>query len=449
MADATTARGGLGTLVRVTVAGSGRSVDLGAPGGVPVAELVPGLARTLGLLDPGTVHGGFRLVRSDGVVLDSDRSLQAQSVADGAVLSLESGAAAEDVRVYDDVVEAVADAVEGEYAPWTARDSALTAVFAAASFLVAAAILLLGAPASSAFPPVVAGLGALLVVGAAAVVARVGKHDVGARTLVLTASALGLVAGLTAGSSSPGWGWPAAAGGAGMLLVAVLGVPALTSGREVCMGPAVLGLALAAAGCTIELGEQAPGSVLAVVVALVLTAGNGIPWLALASTPLRVVSPRTDAEILADPPAVDGARVREQYARGLRVQVALRVAVALLVLGALPVVVGTGVPGALLAAAGFSGMMLGVRQTYSRGDVLVVMGSGIVGLTATGVLAAAAHPDWRPALAVVAGGVAAVVIAVSLVAPRQRVVLGRLADSLELICLALLLPLGVAAAGIV
>ena len=130
MADVTTARGGLGTLVRVTVGASGRSVDLGAPGGVPVAELVPGLARTLGLLDAGTVHGGFRLVRSDGVVLDSDRSLQAQSVADGAVLTLESGAAADDMRVYDDVVEAVADAVEGEYAPWTAQDSALTAVFA-------------------------------------------------------------------------------------------------------------------------------------------------------------------------------------------------------------------------------------------------------------------------------------------------------------------------------
>lgn len=449
MADVTTARGGLGTLVRVTVGASGRSVDLGAPGGVPVAELVPGLARTLGLLDAGTVHGGFRLVRSDGVVLDSDRSLQAQSVADGAVLTLESGAAADDMRVYDNVVEAVADAVEGEYAPWTAQDSALTAVFAAAAFLLAAAVLLLGASPASTFPPVVAGVGALLVVGAGAVVARVGKHAVGARTLVLTASVLGLVAGLTAGSTAPGWGWPAAAGGGGMLLIAVLGVPALTSGREVCMGPAVLGLALVAAGATIELGGVAPGSVLAVVVALVLTAGNGIPWLALASTPLRVVSPRSDTEILADPPAVDGARVREQYARGLRVQVALRVAVALLVLGALPAVVDTGVPGALLAAAGFAGMMLGVRQTYSRGDVLVVMGSGIVGLTATGVLAAAAHPDWRPALAVVAGSVAAVVIALSLVAPRQRVALGRLADSLELISLALLLPLGVAAAGMV
>ena len=83
-----------------------------------------------------------------------------------------------------------------------------------------------------------------------------------------------------------------------------------------------------------------------------------------------------------------------------------------------------------------------VRSTW-------VMGSGIGGLTLTGVLAAAAHPDWRATLAVVAGTVAAVVIALSLVAPRQRVALGRIADATELTVLALLLPLGVAAAGLV
>ena len=116
---------------------------------------------------------------------------------------------------------------------------------------------------------------------------------------------------------------------------------------------------------------------------------------------------------------------------------------------AAPAVVATGVPGTLLLVAAFAGMLLSVRQTYSRQDVLVVMGSGIVGLTVTGVLAAAAHPGWRPALALVAGGAAALVIALSLVAPRQRVAMGRAADTVELLCLAVLLPLGVAAAGLV
>ncbi|WP_250448265.1 EsaB/YukD family protein, partial [Actinotalea sp. C106] len=196
---------GLGTLVRVSVSAGDRGADLGAPAGVPVAELVPGLARTLGLLDATTVHGGYHLVRSDGVVLDTDRSLQAQGVQDGAVLTLESGAPPEDLRVYDDVIEAVADAVEGQYAPWTAQDSALTAVVAATAFLLTGGLLLLGADPTSTFPPVVAALAAVLVVGAAAVVARVGSHEVGAQALAVTGTALGLVAGLTATSTGPGW----------------------------------------------------------------------------------------------------------------------------------------------------------------------------------------------------------------------------------------------------
>lgn len=439
----------LGTLVRVTVRAGDRSVDLGAPGSVPVAELVPGLARTLGLLDPTTVHAGVRLLTSDGVPLDSDRSLQAQNVADGAVLTLESGASVEPPRLYDDVVEAVADAVEGQYAPWTPQDSALTAVVAATAFLLAGAVLLLGADPLSAFPPVLAGAGALLVLGAAAVVARAGANPAGARALALTATVLGLVAGLTAGTAAPSWGWPAAAAGGAMLLTAVLAVPVLRTGREVCVAPAVLGLTVAVVGVVVAVTGDVPGTVLAVVVAIVVTAGNAIPWLALASTPLRVVSPRSDAEIVADPEPVDPEAVRASYRRGHDLQVALRAAVGLLALAAAPAVVATGVPGTLLLVAAFAGMLLGVRQTYSRQDVAVVMGTGIVGLTLTGVLAATAHPGWRPVLATAAAGAAGVVIALALVAPRQRVALGRLADTLELLLLAGLLPLGVAAAGLV
>ena len=449
MTAAASAPGSLGSLVRVSVQGGGRTVDLGAPGGVPVAELVPGLARTLGLLDATTAHGGFRLVRSDGAVLDSDRSLQAQNVADGAVLALEAGVGVAPVRVYDDVVEAVADAVAAQRAAWTPRDSALTAVATAVAFLLAAAVLLLGADQTSPLPPVIAGAGALLVLGAAAVVARVGSHDVGAASLAVTAAVLAGVAGLTAGTGAPGWGWPAAFAGGAMLVTAVVGIAALTTRREVGLAPAAFAPPAALPGPAGAPADAEPGVVLAIVVALVLTAGNGIPWLALASTPLRVVTPRSDAEILADPPVVDADAVREQYARGHRMQVALRAAVAALTLVALPEVVATGLPGTLLVTAGFAGMLLGVRQTYSRYDVAVVMGAGIVGLTLTGVLAAAAHPDWRATLAVVAGAVAAVVIALSLVAPRQRVALGRLADATELAVLALLLPLGVAAAGLV
>ena len=53
-------------LVRVTVASGTRRVDLVLPGAVPVAELVPELARSVGLLDPVTVYGGYRLRHPGG-----------------------------------------------------------------------------------------------------------------------------------------------------------------------------------------------------------------------------------------------------------------------------------------------------------------------------------------------------------------------------------------------
>ena len=174
-----------------------------------------------------------------------------------------------------------------------------------------------------------------------------------------------------------------------------------------------------------------------------------MPWLALSSTPLRVVSPRSDAEILADPPAVQSARVRAQLAAGHRVQVSLRVAIGLLALAATPAVVATGVAGTLLLVLAAGGLLLATRQTYSRLDVLLTVTMSILLLAVVAVVAAAQHPGWRPALVVVAGTAAALVVGLGLVAPRRRVGLARLGDFLEIACLALLLPLGVTAAGLV
>ena len=70
-------------LVRVTVASGTRRVDLVLPGAVPVAELVPELARSVGLLDATTVYGGYRLVTADGRELATDAGLMIQGVEDG------------------------------------------------------------------------------------------------------------------------------------------------------------------------------------------------------------------------------------------------------------------------------------------------------------------------------------------------------------------------------
>ncbi|HET7196590.1 MAG TPA: EsaB/YukD family protein, partial [Nocardioides sp.] len=118
-------------LVRVTVASRTRRVDLMLPGALPVTELVPELARSVGLLDPEKVHGGY-LVTTDGRVLSGDTGLLAQGIADGGLLTVNAGVEDMPRRVYDDVVEAMAHVVERDLVPWASGSGRRTALAAAA-----------------------------------------------------------------------------------------------------------------------------------------------------------------------------------------------------------------------------------------------------------------------------------------------------------------------------
>ena len=88
MSQAPTSASGL---VKVTVTSGTRRVDLVLPAAVPVAELLPELARSVGLLDGATVYGGYRLVTQEGRELASDASLTMQGVEDGVVLTVAAG----------------------------------------------------------------------------------------------------------------------------------------------------------------------------------------------------------------------------------------------------------------------------------------------------------------------------------------------------------------------
>ncbi|WP_434081115.1 hypothetical protein [Sanguibacter sp. Z1732] len=127
----------------------------------------------------------------------------------------------------------------------------------------------------------------------------------------------------------------------------------------------------------------------------------------------------------------------------------LRIAVALLTLIATPMVLGTGLFGLVLLLLAYAGMILSVRESYARFDVGAVMSLAVLGLALTGVVGALLHPTWRIGVTLGVGIVAAAIVGLSLVAPKQRLWLGRLADAAELACLALLLPAAIVAAGLV
>ena len=130
-------------LVRVTVASGTRRVDLVLPGAVPVAELVPELARSVGLLDPATVYGGYRLVTAEGRELATDAGLIIQGVEDGGLLTVTAGVDDRPPRVYDDVVEAMTDVVEEDLEPWAPGAGRRTALWAAGLLMALGAVALL------------------------------------------------------------------------------------------------------------------------------------------------------------------------------------------------------------------------------------------------------------------------------------------------------------------
>lgn len=435
------------SLVRLSVTSGTRRADLGIPGSIPVAEIVPDLARELGVLDAHSASMGYRLIRSDGHLVEGDRSLAAQGIEDGAVLSLEPNRP-DDEKVYDDVVEAVADLVETQFPPWTAAHSAGTAVGAAVVLFLAAAYALFTARDSGILVAALAGVCALLLVGAAAVLTHVRRQAAAGVALALTAVAYAGVAGFAAVPDAPLWGEGLLYAGAAATVVGVLGALAVSRHRLLVGTSAVVGLAMVALGSLSHvLGwGLAPVAVVIFVVAAVV--GNVLPWVGISSSRLTTHPPKSDLEIFADVPEVERDQVRRQVAAGHELMVALGVASAAVMVLCTPQIVSIGVSGALLTFVGFVATLLRTRHSRTRTTVLIAMVTGVAGVAVAAVAAAQTHPQWRPLLALALAAAAALVVGLALVLPRTRLQLGRIADSMEGVALVALAPLAALAAGL-
>ncbi|HMM93846.1 type VII secretion integral membrane protein EccD [Phycicoccus sp.] len=434
------------SLVRVSVSSGTRRADLGVPGGIPVVEIVPELARELGVLDAEQASHGFRLVAGGGTLLDPDRSFAAQGVGDGAVLSLEVVDPSTD-KVYDDVVEAVADVVETQFAPWTARHSAGTAVGASVVFFLCAAWALFTARDTGALVAAVALAVALLLVGAAAVL-HTRAQTGGALALALTALAYAATAGSALSPADPLWGRGLVWVGAAVAVVGLAAALAVPRHRLVLAAGVLVGVAATGLGIASGIAGVAMTTSCAVLLVLAVVLGNVLPWLGLSSSRLSAHAPRTEAEIDADAPEVDRDRVRAQVARGHDTMVAVGLATGGAALLATAQLAASGLAGTVLVVAGCVATLLRTRHSRTRATVVLAMATGVLGLALAAVVAALAHPAWRPALAVVLGATGAVVVVLAVLAPRTRVRLGRVADTLDGLALVALLPLAAATTGV-
>ena len=435
-------------LLRVTVQSEGRRLDVGVPAQLPLIELMPGFARSLGVLDHTMTHAGYALQRADGTRLDPGRNAAEQNVVDGELLMLARGVLLAEPRVYDDIVEAVLDATADQHRPWTPKDNARTALAASLSLLGLCAVLLLAGTRGLGAGALIAAGGSVLLLVTATVIARLGQHEAG-QGLGLAAAAFGALTGyLFVPAGQTLWGWPLATAGLGALLIGSLALALGREGREVHLVPVALGAAIGATGALAALLPEHGVAVLTLMLAVVITLGNSLPWLALSSTRIRVISPQSDLEVFDTPQPIDSDDVRRRAAAGHRTLIALRIALGLAALAVTPLVAAQNPAGALLCGLGFLGMMFPARQSFARAEVIAVMGLGTAGIAATGITASLALPGIRLPLLIVLISAAVIVVTITLLDPRARLRLARLADGAEVAILAVLLPLGVIAAGL-
>lgn len=427
-------------LVRVTVTSRDSRVDLAVPGVVPVAELIPALARSVGLLDATTAHTGFRLVTVAGRVLNRSTGLVAQGVGHGAILTLATGTADQPVRLHDDVAEAMGEVTQRE--PQVTGRAAAVPVQQAAG----AAVLALGAAGLIVIGTTAAAMGAsaigLGLVGTAVVLARSPRSP---STWLVTL----LVGTGTVYAAAGGWLLPlhAAAGavlpmvgaGSGAFLAGLVGLVGLPRGRALALPPVLVGAVTVAAGLLVRATGTPVEVVLTVALVLVVLGAGSSPGLALAATGTSV-APIDGPEPTAATGPVDLARLEDDVIRARQLLLALTVTVGLLMVVTLPLAVSQGAPGALLAAACSLVMMLRTRGHRGGPEVPAALASGGLGLALVAASALALEPSWRPVtvLLVVVAGSATLVM--SLAPSTHPARWTRLAEIAELAALASLAP---------
>lgn len=452
MTQAPRAAGGIASgLVRVTVTSGTRRVDLVLPGAVPVAELLPELARSVGLLDPATVHGGYRVGTADGRRLAPDTGLTLQGVEDGGLLTVTAGVDDPAPRVYDDVVEAMTDVVEHDLQPWRPAAGRRTALGAAGLFLLLGAAALLVQRGSD-LAAAASALVALVLVAGAIVLSRAQHEPEAAVGVAWLGAGYAAVAGVMLTDNGSAWfADPLAAAGGGALVAGLVCVVGLGPGRTLVFPPVVVGALALMVGLYLRSSYPdglAPAPLLATVLALVVLVGSVFPWLALGATSTRVDQLFTPADITADPDDIEPHRVAADARIAHEILLAITGTVGLLLVLVAPLAVGLGVTGTLLAVDACLIVMLRTRQYRTGSEVLVGLGSGIAGLATTALAVLAVHDTWRPTLAVVLAVLGAVLLVATLTPAAPSVRRGRLGDVLESVALLTLLPLLVVATGL-
>ncbi|WP_327127075.1 type VII secretion integral membrane protein EccD [Streptomyces sp. NBC_01727] len=467
---------------RVTVVAPDSRIDVALPEDIAVADIYPEILRLTGQTQAAGNPTGYHLVRRDGTVLDGARTLAAQQVLDGELLSLRPFAQSLPPAVFDDVSDAVASAVTRDRHLWSDELLRGAGLLGGVLLLVLMSFVLWFADPvrhdMHSLPGIVAGSAGLLLTAFAGVRARV--YGDRATAVALGLGALPLV--LIAGSGIIG---PDAGQGPGRLqfllgcvsvLVASVVLVALTPSGD---APFVAATFVATVGTLATfvaiLTEVSATGTAAVCAPVALGLVAFLPGLSarFARLPIGYASPRTAPggydDSFANPNAspepegvpVDADRIAAQARRGHEMLLGLVGGCAAVVVGSAAVLGFSGnVWGRLLALAAGLAMLLRARLFRYTSQVACVLVAGI-GAVALLILGLSLNPPadlvrelarygesgsldirtvWLSA-AVAAG--AALLTAIGLIIPRKGLspFWGRLLDLTESALLLSLVPL--------
>ncbi|MDQ0793629.1 type VII secretion integral membrane protein EccD [Streptomyces sp. B1I3] len=184
---------------RVTVVAPDSRIDVALPEDIAVADVYPEILRLTGQTQAAGTPAGYHLVRRDGTVLDGARTLSAQQVLDGELLSLRPFAQSLPPAVFDDVSDAVASAVTRDRHLWSDELLRGAGLVGGVLLLVLMGFVLWFADPvrhdMHSLPGIIAGSAGLLLTAFAGVRARVYADRATAVALGLGALPLVLIAG--------------------------------------------------------------------------------------------------------------------------------------------------------------------------------------------------------------------------------------------------------------
>jgi type VII secretion integral membrane protein EccD len=433
-------------LLPVTIVHDDERTDLALPANVPVAELLPGLVKSVGVLNADTATRGFELKTQSGRTLAQAQNLTDQEVRAGAILLLAPTDTSAETR-YDDLVEAIGKSVATSRTAWQPGDSIQLSAYAAVGLLAVATALLLTGEVDPPIAGIIAAVAAILVTLAAAVVGRVQQSIGGGIALAMCAP---LLAGVAAYLLLAGQGTFLQLGGAGAAVLlgsaAVLVLPQSVYG---CAGgPALVGAAVLALAALDEyVVRLTPTGIQdhagAALLITLLTLGTLLaPWIGLAQMPARI-----DVLSGTSTAPVELRSVNRQLMGGDKLVLSLRVAAGALTVVFAYLLAPAPIAAPLLLATGIT-MILGTRSLYGRAEALVTVISGILTLVVSGVRLADSTPGFLPWIVGAAILVAVFVLANNVVTPKLRPGLARAADTIHVIALIALLPLTAIAWGV-